>query len=858
MLSFFTRLKKLHQVNINFKKIIPHAVALLLFVVMSLAYFYPVVQGKKIQQTDIVQYAGMAKKQNDFREAKGEELYWTDSAFGGMPTYLLGARYPHSYIKTLDRTLRFLPRPADYLFLYFLGIYVLLLVMKVNYKLAFLGAVAFGFSTYFIIILGVGHNAKAHAIAYFPLVLAGILLTFQRNYIWGFLLTAVAMSLEIMTAHPQMTYYLMLLVIVLGIVHFFSAFTSKEKHFQFSKEYFNKVFKNNDLPHFFKTVGLLSAAVLLGIGVNGTNLLATKQYADWSIRGKSELTINPDGSQKERQGLSKEYITEYSYGKMETFNLLMPRFMGGAGSEDLGINSKSYKFLLQRNIPASQAREIVKNIPSYWGDQPIVAAPAYVGAVIIFLAFLGLFLVRGKAKWWLVGGILLSVLLSWGKNLSFITDFMIDYFPLYSKFRAVSSIQVILELCIPILGVLALARLFHKEVTLEEKKKALYISTAIFSGIILFFILFKSSLFDFVGLNDEYYEKAVFGPEFMEIIREDRVAIFTKDAIRSFLLILVTAAVIFAFIKEKLKENIVIVLILGLLLFDLVGVNRNYVSTEGFVSKAQYEYPFRTLEVDKQILKDKEHYRVFEPRLRLANSRTAFFHNTLGGYHAAKPRQFQELYDFYLDHGNEKFEVNARNINIINMLNVKYIIQDQEGELDQQGAGAIVLRNPYPNGNAWFVKKLNFVDTADEEMQSIFGLDTKEEAVIRKGQKATENLKETYGKDSLSSIELTSYKPDELTYTSENKEAGLAVFSEIHYPHGWNAYIDGKLMPHYRVNYVLRALEVPAGKHTIDFKFEPKIVAQGIIVSLISTIILGLLILGAIYYEYKRRREVTA
>lgn len=826
--------------NIDFKKIIPHAVALLLFVVMSLAYFYPVVQGKKIQQTDIVQYAGMAKKQNQYREATGEELYWTDNAYGGMPTYLLGARYPHSYIKTLDRTLRFLPRPADYLFLYFLGIYILLLVMKVNYKLAFLGAVAFGFSTYFIIILGVGHNAKAHAIAYFPLVLAGILLTFQRKYIWGFLLTAVAMSLEIMTAHPQMTYYLMLLVVVLGCVYLVKSYQEKE------------------LPHFFKTVGLLSAAVLLGIGVNGTNLLTTKQYADWSIRGKSELTINPDGSKKERQGLSKEYITEYSYGKMETFNLLMPRFMGGAGSEDLGIDSKSYKFLLQRNIPASQARDIVRNIPSYWGDQPIVAAPAYVGAVIIFLAFLGLFLVKRKAKWWLVGGILLSLLLSWGKNLSFLTDFMLDYFPLYSKFRAVSSIQVILELCIPILGILALAQLFNKEVKLEEKKKALYISTGILGGIILFFMLFKSSLFDFVGLNDEYYEKAVFGPEFMEIIREDRVAIFTKDAIRSLLLILATAVVIWAFIKEKLKENVVIILILGLLLFDLVGVDRNYVSTEGFVSKAQYEHPFKTLEVDKQILQDKGHYRVFEPRLRMANSRTAFFHNTLGGYHAAKPRQFQELYDFYLDHGNEKFEVNARNINVINMLNVKYIIKDQEGELDQQGAGAIVLRNPYPNGNAWFVKKLDFVETADEEMLSIFGLDTKEEAVIRKGQKAAENLKETYGKDSLSSIELTSYKPDELKYTAENKEAGLAVFSEIHYPHGWNAYIDGKLVPHYRVNYVLRALEVPAGTHTIDFKFEPKIVGQGIIVSLISTIILVLLILAAIYYEYKRRSEATA
>lgn len=829
--------------NFDLKKIIPHIVALLLFVLMSLAYFYPVVQGKKIQQQDIVQYAGMSKKQNDYRKATGEELYWTDSAYGGMPTYLLGARYPHSYIKTLDRTLRFLPRPADYLFLYFLGIYILLLVMKVNWKLAILGAVAFGFSTYFIIIIGVGHNAKAHAIAYFPLVLSGILLTFQRKYVWGFLLTAVAMSLEIMTSHPQMTYYLMLLVVILGLV------------------YLVKAFQEEELPHFFKTVGLLSVAVLLSIGVNGASLLTTKQYADWSIRGKSELTINPDGSKKERQGLSKEYITEYSYGKMETFNILMSRFMGGGNSEDLGTDSKSYKFLLQRNIPAGQAREIVRNIPSYWGQQPIVAAPAYVGAVIIFLALLGLFLVRSRAKWWLVGGIVMSILLSWGKNLSFLTDLMIDYFPLYGKFRAVSSIQVILELCIPILGVLALARLFKKEFLAEKRKQAetaIYISTGIISGIILFFIAFKSSLFDFTGLNDAYYEQAVFGPEFMEIIREDRAAILTKDGIRSLILILLTAGILLAFVKEKIKENIVIVVITGLLLFDLVGVATRYVYDDGdlYVSKAQFEHPYRTLEVDKQILKDKGHYRVFEPRLRLANSRTAYFHNTLGGYHAAKPRQFQEVYDFYLDHGNEKFEVNAKNINVINMLNVKYIIKDLEGQQDQAGAGAVAMLNPYPNGNAWFVEKLNFVEKADDEMLSLFGLNTKDEAVVRSGQEATNNLQETYKKDSLANIELISYKPDALTYTSENSEAGFAVFSEIHYPYGWNAYVDGKLMPHYRVNYILRGLEIPAGKHTIDFKFEPAIVEKGISVSLISSVLLMLLIVAGLYYEYKRRKEV--
>lgn len=307
--------------NIDFKKIIPHGIVLVLFAALALAYFYPVLQGKKIQQTDIVQYAGMAKKQTDYRKITGEELYWTDNAFGGMPTYVNGARYPHMYIKSLDRTLRFLPRPADYLFLYFLGMYVLLLVLKIDYKLAFLGSLAFGFSTYYIVILGVGHNAKAHAIAYFPLVLAGIILTFRKNYIWGFLLTALAMSLEIMTGHPQMTYYLLLLVLIFGAIHLVEAIKNKEQ------------------VAFFKIVGVLLVAVILAIGVNGMSLMATKQYADWSMRGKSELTINPDGSKKKTQGLTKDYITEYSYEKMESFNLLIPRFMGGAAYEDVDRKS---------------------------------------------------------------------------------------------------------------------------------------------------------------------------------------------------------------------------------------------------------------------------------------------------------------------------------------------------------------------------------------------------------------------------------------------------------------------------------------------------------------------------------------
>ncbi|MFK7747121.1 MAG: YfhO family protein [Kordia sp.] len=823
--------------NLDIKKIIPHAIALLLFVAMSLAYFYPVAQGKKMQQQDIMLYTGMAKKQNDFRDQTGKELYWTDSTFGGMPTYLLGARYPHSYIKTLDRTLRFLPRPADYLFLYFLGIYVLLLVLRVNWKLAILGAIAFGFSTYTIIILDVGHNAKAHAIAYFPLVLSGILLTFQRKYVWGFLLTAVAMSLEVMAGHPQMTYYLMLLVIVIGIV------------------YLIKSYKEQQLPHFFKTVGILSVAVILSLGVNGASLMTTKQYADWSIRGKSELTKKPDGSQRKQEGLSKDYITQYSYGKTESFNLLIPRFMGGANSEDFGVESNTFTFLRQNGYSVTEASEAVKTLPGYWGSQPIVAAPAYVGAVIIFLALLALFFVRSRAKWWLVGGILMSLLLSWGKNFNFLTDFMIDYFPFYNKFRAVSSIQVILELCIPILGILGLAQLFRKEskISLEKKQKALYISTGIIGGIILFFLLFKSTLFNFESPDDKGMNEM-----FLRILKEDRAAAFTQDAIRSLLLVLATAGVLYAFLKEKIKENIVILVLGGLLLFDLVGVAQRYVYDDEnrYVTKSEFENPYDKYRVDEEILKDKGHYRVFEPRLRLAHARTAYFHNTLGGYHAAKPRHLEELYNFYLDY-NRRFEFNAKNVSILNMLNVKYTIDERR---DEQGrtVGLVNIRNPYPNGNAWFIKKVNFVETADDEIISLQGLKTKEEVLFRKGQENAKNIKGFYGKDSLSTITLTKYKPDQLTYTSENSELGFAVFSEIHYPHGWNVYLDGKLVPYYRVNYLLRGMEVPAGKHKIEFKFEPEIVKTGVAVSLTSSIILMLLIFGGIFYEFRRKKKVEA
>ena len=483
-------------------------------------------------QHDIVQYTGMAKEQNDFRKSKDQEPYWTNSAFGGMPTYQLGANYPHNYIKQLDRLIRFLPRPADYLFLYLIGFYILLCCLKVDYRLAIVGALAFGFSTYLIIILGAGHNAKAHAIAYLPVLLAGIVLVFRKKYLWGFVLTALAMALEITANHYQMTYYFMLLVLILGIVYLVYAIKEKQ------------------IKHFFISVGILLLAVTLGIAANATGLMATKEYADWSTRGKSELTINPDGSAKEDTGgLSKGYITQWSYGITESLNLFVPRLFGGASQENLGEDSKSFNYLIDKGLPRSSALDFVSGLPLYWGKQPITSGPAYLGAVLFFLFVFGLFLVKGKHKWWLLIGSLVSLILSWGKNFSTLTDFMIDYFPLYDKFRAVSSIQIVLELCVPILAIIALKKLFMDKVPQADKIKSLTFATGTVFGLGVLLFVFKGA-FDFVGANDDNLRMTGL-EELPEMLRLDRKSVYTSDLLRSLGYVLVTAVLLWFYLSSS-------------------------------------------------------------------------------------------------------------------------------------------------------------------------------------------------------------------------------------------------------------------------------------------------------------------
>ena len=800
--------------NANLKFFGTHILVVLGFVLASLFYFSPVLKGDKIYQSDIVQYTGMAKQHIDFREAYNSESYWTNSGFGGMPTYQLGAKYPNNYIKKLDLALRFLPRPADYLFLYLIGFYVLLIVLKIEYRIAAFGALAFGFSTYLIIILGVGHNAKAHAIAYMPLVLSGIILTFQKRYALGFFVTAIASGLELVTNHPQMTYYLLILILILGTSYLVQYVRSKE------------------LPAFFRASSVLLLAAFFALSMNATTLLATSSYAKESTRSKSELSINSDGSVREQSsGLDKAYITQFSYGILETFNLFIPRFMGGGNREDLGKDSETYKAYRALGATPLQSLQESKRAPMYWGDQPIVEAPAYIGAVVIFLFVLALFLYQGRFKWWLIIGILVSLLLSYGKNISFLTDLFIDYVPLYNKFRAVSSIQVILELCIPLLATLGLAQVFNKDVSSKAKLDALKKASAILVGTSTVFLVFKNSLFDFVGSTDGQFLQ-YYGAPFVEAIRLDRSAIFSDDTLRTLLFVLASGTLIFAYLKQKITQTITINFLALLLVLDLVGVDRRYVNSDDFVAALQVDKPYQLSSINKEILKDSTVYRVLD---RSDNStQTSYFHNSIGGYHAAKLRRFKELQEFHIDKNN--FE-------ILNMLNTKYIIYKDSEEVLRY------FENEESNGNAWFVDSVEAVQTADQEIMALDSLNTKLKAIS----KSSEFDSKRYINDSIAAIKLVDYKLNKLVYESNNSADGFAVFSEIYYKDGWNATIDGVAVDHLNVNYVLRGLEIPKGTHQIVFEFSPSVVKTGSSIALISSVVLLFLILGQVVLIYKIR-----
>jgi hypothetical protein len=777
------------------KDYLTHLVCVLILTLISVTYFYPVLSNKSIQQSDISQFSGMSKQIVDHRENFNEEPYWLDNAFLGMPSYQVSAKYPFDLLYYIDQAIRFLPRPADYLFLYLLSFYFLIISLNINYRYALFGAIAFGFSTYLIIILGVGHNTKALALGYLPFVVAGFLMILRGNYLKGFLISSLFLGLQVHANHYQMTYYTLIMLLVLVLVHYYDFLKSKE------------------LKKIYKSFFVFISVGLLALLMNSPSLLATKEYSEFSTRSKSDITINADGSAKESlSGLDKEYITEYSYGVLESLNLIFPRFMGGGSSERIREDSKLMNFI--RSLDANQAQQVYQYSKVYWGNQPIVAAPAYIGISLFFIFLLSILLVNDLNRKWILIAISISLFLSWGKNFSFLTDLMIDYFPLYDKFRAVSSIQIIIEFCIPLFAVMGLSKFFSNNTKEVQKLNSLKYASVFLVSLILVFYFFGTSILDFKS-DFEIFSQY---PEILNLLIEERQYVFKSDVLRSLIIVVCCSITFYLFVKKIIKKDLTFLIITLIVIFDLWIVDKNYVNSDQFVKKSLVEIPFQKTIADKAILKDDSDFRVFEPMGGFSNARTSYFHKSIAGYHAAKPKRIQNLYDFY---------ISKNNFDVLNMLNVKYIIQNSE----DNPLG--VTRNPNNLGNAWFVENIINVKNSDEELLELKNIDLSNTCLSQN----TEIINTSFQLNETNEIKLISRKANQLIYSSKTDSNQFAVFSEAFYNNGWQAYVDNKPVSHFKVNYLLRGMEMPKGTHEIKFEFKPEVINTGFYLSLLSYLI---------------------
>ena len=777
------------------KDYLTHLVCVLILTLISVTYFYPVLSNKSIQQSDISQFLGMSKQIVDHRENFNEEPYWLDNAFLGMPSYQVSAKYPFDLLYYIDQAVRFLPRPADYLFLYLLSFYFLIISLNINYRYALFGAIAFGFSTYLIIILGVGHNTKALALGYLPFVVAGFLMILRGNYLKGFLISSLFLGLQVHANHYQMTYYTLIMLLVLVLVHYYDFLKSKE------------------LKKIYKSFFVFISVGLLALLMNSPSLLATKEYSEFSTRSKSDITINADGSAKESlSGLDKEYITEYSYGVLESLNLIFPRFMGGGSSERIREDSKLMNFI--RSLDANQAQQVYQYSKVYWGNQPIVAAPAYIGISLFFIFLLSILLVNDLNRKWILIAISISLFLSWGKNFSFLTDLMIDYFPLYDKFRAVSSIQIIIEFCIPLFAVMGLSKFFSNNTKEIQKLNSLKYASVFLVSLILVFYFFGTSILDFKS-DFEIFSQY---PEILNLLIEERQYVFKSDVLRSLIIVVCCSITFYLFVKKIIKKDLTFLIITLIVIFDLWIVDKNYVNSDQFVKKSLVEIPFQKTTADKAILKDDSDFRVFEPMGGFSNARTSYFHKSIAGYHAAKPKRIQNLYDFY---------ISKNNFDVLNMLNVKYIIQNSE----DNPLG--VTRNPNNLGNAWFVENIINVKNSDEELLELKNIDLSNTCLSQN----SEIINTSFQLNETNEIKLISRKANQLIYSSKTDSNQFAVFSEAFYNNGWQAYVDNKPVSHFKVNYLLRGMEMPKGTHEIKFEFKPEVINTGFYLSLLSYLI---------------------
>jgi len=796
-----------------------------LFIVLSYLYLFPLLEGKVINQHDIQSHIGMSKELVDYRKATGEEAIWTNSMFGGMPGYLISVNYNSNLLNYIQNIFRTLFHPAAMIILYLICFYVLLVSLKIDRWLSVAGAIAYGFSSYMIIIIGAGHNTKAYALGFLMLVVAGALVAYRYDRWKGALILAIGLAFEIMAGHPQITYYGMLALAIFGITELIYAYREKR------------------LPDFLKTTGVLAVAAVLALAVNFSYLYSTYRYSKETIRGKSELSSN---SANRTSGLDKDYVVQWSQGIDETMTLLIPNYMGGSHSTNPGTNSESYKALQKSGV--ENPRQVINQVIMYHGDKPATSGPYYAGAILIFLFVLGLFVVKGRDKWWLLAATVVSIILSWGKYVMPLTSFLLDYLPLYNKFRATEMTLVIACFTIPLLGMLALHQILSGKVEKGEVMKGLKWSFGLTAGISMLFALLPGIAGSFNAPFDTAY------PDWLlEAVRSDRQHLLRTDAFRSFIFIALAAGTILAWNSRKLKKEYLVGLLAVLILTDLWFVDKRFLNNDGFSTKRESQNSFNPSPVDQEILKDKDlSFRVLPLQNPWQDSRASYFHKNLGGYHAAKLRRIQEMIDHHFDPELQRM-IDGLNkqqspdsvfaaLPALNMMNTRYFIYDLNGQ---------PLRNPSAWGNAWFAHQFRVVANADEEIKALEEIRSKENIVIDKRFASQVEGKE-FSFDPAASVKLSEYKPNYMKYSCISGSEQLAVFSEMYFKDGWKAYVDGKETPHFRVNYILRAMVVPAGNHTIEFKFHPASYYSGEKVSLAGSLLLLLAVIGFIFYRYKK------
>ena len=815
--------------SLDFKKnILPYLVAIIAFFAISMIYCSPVFEGKQLFQMDSRNGAGMGQDLNKFEKETGQKSLWSGTMFGGMPTYQMAPSYKAFPFFNLRRVFEGgLPMPAAHFFLYLFGFFLLMCALKVNPWIGIIGAIAYAFSSYFIIIIAAGHIWKVWVLGLIPPTFAGVIWAYRGKYLKGAAVFALFFTLQLLANHIQMTYYFFVFIGIPFIIYEIL-----------------KSIREKKVLHFSKATGVLLLGAILSVGVNATSLFFTAQYSKQTIRGESELTTNVADR---TTGLDKSYATDWSYGIGETFSLLVPDVKGGR-NEAIGNDEK-----LMKNVdPALRAD--VANSDRYFGDQPFTAGPVYVGAFILFLFIFGLFAVESGIKWPLLIATIFSICLSWGKNWMPLTDFFLDYFPMYNKFRSVSSILIVAEICIPILAILTLVEIVKKPGIIKEKKKGFWISVGLTGGLALLFWLFPRMFFNFFSQreNDQFSQWMQQNPNaiaqinsYKSGLESARVAILQSDALRSLFIILLGVGSLLLYQKNKIKKNGLIIFVAVLVLVDLWTLDKRYLNDKSFVPKRETKVAWVTTEADKEILRDKDlGYRVINLTVStFQDASTSYYHRSVGGYHAAKLHRYQDIIDRYFK--------SSLNMPILNMLNTRYFI------VPDANKNPVVQRNPDALGAAWFVGGYRMVNNADEEIAAIGQFNPAQELIVDK--RFNDQLAgKSFTKDTSSKIALVAYVPNHLTYKTHTNKEQLAVFSEIYYADGWQASMDGKEVPHFRANYILRAMPIPAGDHTVEFKFAPKSferVEDLTLIALAGLILLILAAFGSYFLKNKKKNQ---